>query len=127
MRDKLEGALKPFVTVSEYQDYKTSMAAAEDWLYNDGYDAAKQQYGRKIDELRLLGDRIEFRFNEDANRSSHVDNLRKQIDNCKSFCSTYDEAHNHITEEERSGIRSAIGEAERCIYIINLLIYIYLF
>ena len=41
------------------------MTEAEDWLYGDGFDSTKQQYTKKIDELRALGDPIELRLHEE--------------------------------------------------------------
>jgi len=44
---------------------QAKMTEAEDWLYGDGFDSTKQQYTKKIDELRALGDPIELRLNEE--------------------------------------------------------------
>ena len=41
------------------------MTEAENWLYGDGFDSTKQQYAKKIEELRALGDPIEARLTEE--------------------------------------------------------------
>ena len=47
---------------------QTKMTEAENWLYGDGFDSTKQQYAKKIEELRLLGDPIEARLSEEQVR-----------------------------------------------------------
>jgi heat shock 70kDa protein 4 len=96
------------------------MNTTEDWLYNEGFEVSKGEYSRKIDELRIIGDKIEFRFNQNQSRQSSVDALRKQLEMCKSFAANYDDAHSHITDEERDRIRKEVMSTESWLFdLIN--------
>eukprot|EP01038_Epipyxis_sp_PR26KG_P006796 gene6796-9309_t len=116
MRDKIDGPLKQFIKDEEKSKFKSILNESEDWLYNDGYEASKNQYARKIDDLRVVGNPIEARFNESNNRPIAIDGLKKQLDMCKSFAANYDEAHSHITEEERQSLRKEIQATEGWLY-----------
>jgi heat shock protein 4 len=112
MRDKLEGSLKDYCDSTTNSDLVSAMNKTEDWLYNDGFDATKLEYVQKLNELRGIGDAIESRLKEFTNRPAAIEALRKQIELCRSFVSTYDDAHAHITEEERDKIRDALRKSE---------------
>lgn len=116
MRTKLDGALKPYCSSSEKDKLSSMLTDAEDWLYNDGFESTKQQYARKIDELKVIGDKIEFRQSEENGRPSAIDALKRQIEMVKVFASNYDKDHEHITEEERSKVRSEADKMEGWLY-----------
>ena len=116
MRDKVDGALAPYSSPDEKTKFKALLGEAEEWLYGDGFDSTKQMYVRKIDELKVLGNPIEHRSNDHTNRAHTVESLRRQIDLCKTFAANNDEAHSHITEEERNSIRSAAQKAEEWLF-----------
>lgn len=116
MRDKLEGTLKEFVTAADKDTFSALLTTIENWLYDEGYDTTKQEYTSKIDELKALGDPIEYRYNEDLHRAAYIQNLTSQIDHCKSFCSSRDEKYEHITDEERSTVRKALEAAQSWLY-----------
>ncbi|RYG67246.1 hypothetical protein EON64_07870 [archaeon] len=112
MRDKLDGSLRDFASTDEKTRLRGLMDQAEDWLYNDGFDAAKLQYAKKIEELQAIGNPIEQRQHEQTNRPPALEQLKKQLDMCKSFAANYDAAHEHINEEERERIRKEVQGAE---------------
>lgn len=116
MRDKVDGFLKDYSTSQERDKLKALMNAAEDWLYGDGFETTKQEYARKIEEVRKVGNPIENRYNQSLNRPSAIDALKKQLELCKTFAANYDEAHSHITDEERDRIRQEVGTTESWIY-----------
>lgn len=104
IRDKLDGELKEYSNKDEKDKLKSLLTESEDWLYGDGFDSTKSEYTRKIDTLRVIGDKIEKRFNEALNRPNAIDGLKKQLELCKSFASKYGEDYSHITEEERDQV-----------------------
>lgn len=116
MRDKLDGPLKDFASPKEKDSLKSLMNAAEDWLYNEGFESTKQEYVRRIDELRKISNPIEFRLHQVTARPPAIDALKKQLELCKSFASNYDEAHSHITDEERERIRKEVQATENWLY-----------
>lgn len=116
MRDKVDGALASYSSAEEKASLKDLLTTAEDWLYGDGFDSTKQMYVRKIDELKALGNPIEFRATDAANREAALESLRKQIELCRTFAANTDETHAHITVEERDSIRKAATTAENWMF-----------
>jgi len=116
MRSKLDGTLKMHATAPESTELKKKMDKAEDWLYNEGFDSTKQEYVRQLDDLKIIGNDIELRYNETINRPQAIEQLKKQMEMCKAFASKYDEASAHITEEERETLRKELSKTESWMY-----------
>eukprot|EP00607_Mallomonas_marina_P007568 CAMPEP_0182417394 /NCGR_PEP_ID=MMETSP1167-20130531/1855_1 /TAXON_ID=2988 /ORGANISM="Mallomonas Sp, Strain CCMP3275" /LENGTH=830 /DNA_ID=CAMNT_0024590927 /DNA_START=105 /DNA_END=2597 /DNA_ORIENTATION=+ len=116
MRDKVDGSLKEYRTNSEKSQLQELLVAAEDWLYNEGFEATKLQYARKLDELKALGSKLEMRQYEESNRQQACDGMRRQVELCKSFSTLKDDDHAHISDEERSTVRAAAENAESWLF-----------
>jgi len=116
MRDKIDHAYKSFATADESNHLKSLMETTEDWLYNDGFDTVKSEYVKRLDDLRSISNKVEYRFNEEEQRQPAINALKSQIDLCKKFASTYDDAHSHIEEDERDKIRSEAKDAESWVF-----------
>jgi len=111
-RSKVDGPLKNFGSPDDISKFKADVDAAEDWLYGDGYEATKNQYIKKLDELLVQGKAMESRVWEENNRPGALTQLKTQIEGCRNFCGLTDEAHEHITDDERATIRSECDAAE---------------
>lgn len=116
MRDKLDGNLRDYANSKEKDSLKSAMNAAEDWLYNEGFDSTKQEYSRRIEDLRKISNPIEFRLHQVTARPGAIDALKKQLELCKTFASNYDEAHSHINDDERDRIRKEVQATESWLY-----------
>jgi heat shock protein 4 len=116
MRDKLDGNLRDYASSQEKDSLKSAMNVAEDWLYNEGFDSTKQEYSRRIEDLRRISNPVEFRLHQVTARPGAIDALKKQLELCKSFASNYDEAHSHITDDERDRIRKEVQSTESWLY-----------
>merc|ERR1711968_389407 len=116
IRDKLIGVYKKFATDAELASMNSSLQDTEDWLYGDGFDSVKSEYKKKLDDLKVTGDKIEFRCSESENRPGAIDVLKKQIELCKSFAANRDEAYSHITDDERARVTTEVQSAEDWIY-----------
>lgn len=116
MRDKIDGVLKTYATREEADELKSKMSAAEDWLYNEGFEATKQEYGRQLEQLTAISSKAEFRLYETTARPGAIEQLKKQIDMCKAFSSKYDENTEHIKEEDRATIRKEVQATENWMY-----------
>ena len=116
IRDRLVGDLKEYGKPEEIKTFSEKVDVAENWLYDEGYDVTKQEYVRKLDDLKSSGQSIMTRFEEAKGRDTAIENLKKQIEMCKSFTSKYDESTEHITEEERDKIRNEVKNVEAWMY-----------
>lgn len=116
MRDKLDGALRPYASDAERSTLQKLLNDGEEWLYGDGCDTTKNAYGAKIDEMRALGNPIEARLTEENGRQAAADFLRKQVETCKQFASNYDAKNAHITEDERDKLRNDASAAESWLF-----------
>merc|ERR1711959_237883 len=116
MRDKLVGVYKNFASDEEKTTMNSQLLDSEDWLYGDGFDSVKSEYKKKLDDLKVIGDKVEFRFFESENRSSAVDGLKKQIELCRSFAANREESHSHITDDERDRVIVEVKGAEDWLY-----------
>jgi hypothetical protein len=52
----------------------------ENWLYDEGYETTKQEYERKLSELKKLGNPLEARAYQFTHRPGAIDSLKKQIE-----------------------------------------------
>jgi len=117
MRDKMDGLYKTYITAGEKDELSKKLGSAEDWLYGDGYDSTKQEYGRQLDSLKEIGSPVEFRYYEDTvARPDATALLKKQLDMCKQFASKYDDNTAHILEEERESLRKEVQKTENWMY-----------
>lgn len=117
MRDKVVGEFKTYITAAEKDEMSQKLNTAEDWLYGDGFDSSKQEYGRQLETLKVIGNAVEFRCVEAQTARPHaVELLKKQLDMCKQFASKYDENTAHILEEEREKLRKEVQKTENWMY-----------
>ena len=89
---------------------------AEDWLYNDGYDAQKSEYVSKLDELKKIGNKLIMRLTEEKGRKAVCDALRSQIEACREFVKSSDEKYAHISDEDKDKVREAVKTAEEWLF-----------
>lgn len=113
MRTKLDGSLKDYGSPVDIDTLKKQIDDAEEWLYGDeGYDATKNQYVKKLDELQVLGKQMESRLWEENHRPEAIEHMKTHISRCREFVKLFDEAHEHITDEDRDAIRKDCDDAE---------------
>lgn len=117
MRDRIVGVLKTYATKDEAEELQKKMMTTEDWLYSDeGFDTTKQEYTRQLEQLTSISNKPEFRLAETTARPPAIEQLKKQIEMCKTFASRYDEATEHIKEEDRGVIRKEVQAMENWMY-----------
>ncbi|VEU19805.1 DEKNAAC100560 [Brettanomyces naardenensis] len=64
LRGKLDGEYAAFASESEKESLRKKLTAAEDWLYDDGYDSTKAKYIAKYEELASTGNLIKMRYQQ---------------------------------------------------------------
>lgn len=118
-RDAIVGPMQPYFTSDEKEAQEAALTAAEDWLYyGDGYDAQKSVYVEKLRDLKQKGSKALFRCNDAKERDSYIKALKEAMDQSKNWlsgpASSSDNAH--ITDEDRSTVRTACNDAETWLY-----------
>lgn len=110
-RVRMVEQLKDFVEQGVSDTFCDTCRTTEDWLYEDGEDAEKSEYNKRLAELKKTGDAVEKRLWESENRPQYINGLRKEISNWESLALSNDEKYAHITEEERQKVKDACSAA----------------
>jgi len=120
MRDQIvsESRLQPFCTDEEREVFSKALEDTENWLYEDGFDAAKSVYAEKLAEVKKMGDPIVFRYGESTTRNTAVSALQRNIEKYKNWVQSAqgDEKYEHITEEEISICYSKCDDISSWLY-----------
>jgi len=120
MRDKIisESQLATFCTDAEKTAFSTKLESFENWLYEDGFDANKSAFVKKLEELKQLGNPIENRQYEARTRPNANTMLQKTIEKYTSWLNSSqgDEKYAHITDEERANCSDKLDKASAWMY-----------
>lgn len=112
MKDKINSTYKTYCTDLEKNNLTDKLNAAEEWLYNDGFDSTKDSYSNKIEGLRSFFEFLDVRMKEFTNRPGAIENFKKQINLIYTFAANNDEAHDHILENDRDFLRLEAKKSE---------------
>ncbi|WVZ96788.1 hypothetical protein U9M48_042381 [Paspalum notatum var. saurae] len=112
MRNKLYDKYSDFVTSGEKEGLIAKLQEVEDWLYEDGEDETKGVYIAKLEELKKIGDPIEARFKEWAERASAVSVLEYCIKSFREAALSSDQKYDHIDIADKQKVIKECSEAE---------------
>jgi heat shock protein 4 len=120
MRDKIvsDTQLAPYCTEGERTAFSAMLESYENWLYEEGFDATKSVYVKKLVELKKMGNPIDNRQYEARNRPNAMSALQKTIEKYTSWLNTSsgDENYAHITEEELATCSDKVDKASAWMY-----------
>mmetsp|Transcript_14730 Transcript_14730/g.18842 ORF Transcript_14730/g.18842 Transcript_14730/m.18842 type:complete len:878 (-) Transcript_14730:355-2988(-) len=117
MRDRIIDALRPYLEDAVKDDFSKKLEDAEGWLYSDeGFDTTKAEYGKRLNELKSIGDPVEKLLWEHTYRESTVKQLVSLIEEYKALANTVDEKYAHIAEEERNKVRTECENTQKWLY-----------
>ena len=120
MRDKIisESQLASYCTEAEKTAFSTKLETYENWLYEDGFDANKSAFVKKLEELKVLGNPIENREYEARTRPNAMTMLQKTIEKYTSWLNSSqgDENYAHITDEERTKCSDKLDKTSAWMY-----------
>lgn len=120
MRDKVASSsqLGPYGTEAEKAAFLSANEEMESWLYGDGFEATKSVYAEKLAELKKLGQPMEARQSEAANRPAAVSALQANLELYQKWVndSQSDEKYAHITDEEREKVRALTDSTSSWMY-----------
>ena len=111
MRDELVGDLRPYVSDAEKPNLETSLAAAEEWLYEgDGFDTSKSNYSSKLSSLQNAFQPADARKKEEARRPELVAKLTAKMEDYKKWCNNTDGAYAHISDDDKAKVRQCADD-----------------
>ena len=113
MRDRVNSMYKAYIAEEIRQSFLTKLDAAESWLYDDeGYNASRDTFVARLQELKTVGDPVVNRYTESQNRPEAVTQLSQRLESLTRLLDTPNEKYDHITPEERKPIRDLIAESK---------------
>ena len=99
------------VTTAEQREEILKLANdAEEWLYDDGYNADLVTMQNKFAELETPAEKIFFRVAEMAARPVAVAALTEKLGKIVALMTKWETTHPHITEEERGDVLTKVEE-----------------
>lgn len=118
-RDKVVGDLSEYVTEDEKQSFQSALQKEESWLYDEGFDEKLEEYSKRLDALRKVGERFDIRQRESVDRPKAVKALELVILNFSAVVTSKEEMYDHITEEERKKVQDKINEVSTWLKKLN--------
>lgn len=104
------------VTTQEQRDALLKSASeAEDWMYDEGYDADLETYTKKYEELSAPAEKVFFRMKEVTARADAIKDLNEKLDKVESLMKKWETTMPHITEEERAEVLSKVDDVRKWI------------
>merc|ERR1712176_504369 len=88
------------------------MGDAEDWMYDDGYDADFATYTEKYVELTEPAEKLFFRMVEVIERPKAVGALREKLDKIENLMQKWETTHPQVTDEERADVLSKVEDVK---------------
>ena len=97
------------VSTQEQRDALLKSAeVAEDWMYDEGYDADLVVYTEKYAELSEPAEKVFFRMSEVIAREEVITTLKAKLEKVVSLMTKWETSMTHITEEERGEVLTEV-------------------
>lgn len=102
----------PYASETERTEFLAAVDDVISWLYADGDQATKEAYESRLNQLRVLGDPLDTRKNEDETRPAAVEALTQALANFAAFVSSSEEKYAHIEQEDRQKVDNKVKEIQ---------------
>jgi len=110
MRSKVRGELKSYIAPEAATKFLEQLQNAEDWIYDEGYDAQKSTLVAKLNELKVTGDPIFKRQYEYSNNGELVERLKMTLGKYRQLATSGDKKYAHIEKKDLDSIVSKCEE-----------------
>lgn len=120
MQSNISDSLSEFIQSDAASKFNSEMLNMEDWLYDEGADAMKSEYKKKLAELKKTGDPVEQRAAQHKTRPERIASLKSQIGHWSKLAASTEEKYSHITEEERKKVTDECAATDT--WLANLII-----
>ncbi|MES1912672.1 MAG: hypothetical protein MHM6MM_004907 [Cercozoa sp. M6MM] len=112
MRDNVEYGLKPFMKDDVREAFVEQCKKIEFWLDEDGWDATKSEYVKRLQSLRQVGDAAVQRKREFDGRNDAIANLSAACAQAREMLQSTDEQHAHIGADVRDPALQQVADTE---------------
>jgi len=93
------------VTTEEQREELSKLAReAEDWMYEDGYDADLATFEAKYDEISTPAEKVWFRMKESKDRPAAIKALMEKMDKVEELMKKWESTMPQVTEDERGDV-----------------------
>jgi len=104
------------VSTQEQRDALLKSAMdAEDWMYDEGYDATLATYEDKYIELSAPAEKVFLRMAEVTERPKAIEALREKLKKIESLMTKWETTMPQITTEERNDVLSKVEDVKKSI------------
>merc|ERR1712038_694364 len=110
-----EEAIGAVTTQEQRDELKKSADEAEDWMYEDGYDASLETYKQKYEELTKPAEKVFFRMTEVSARAEAIVSIKEKLDKVVALMKKWEKSMPQIKEEERDDVLAKVEDVRKWI------------
>jgi len=108
-----DGEIIGKVTTEEQREEVSKLSSdAEDWLYDDGYNADLTTMNEKYAEISMPMQKILFRVSELEALPAATTALKEKLEKIEKLMAKWETTHTHITEDERGDVLEKIEKVK---------------
>ena len=118
IRNKLndeEEAVAKVTSVEQRDALRQSAEDAEEWMFDEGFNADLKTYQEKYAELSTPAEKIFFRIAELEARPKAINALKTKLDKVEDLMKKWQTTMTHITDEERKEVLDKVEEVRKWI------------
>uniref|UniRef100_A0A061S331 Heat shock 70kDa protein 4 n=1 Tax=Tetraselmis sp. GSL018 TaxID=582737 RepID=A0A061S331_9CHLO len=104
MRNKIYDAYSDFIGPDVKDKFLKQLDDMEEWLYDEGEDAERSVYIKKLNELKQIGEPVEERYREMSTRGPAAERLLACCNKFAGLASGGDPKYAHISDEEKGRV-----------------------
>merc|ERR1712038_541864 len=108
-----EEAIEAVSTEEQREALRQSSRDAEDWMYDEGYDADLVTYEEKYVELSEPAEKIFFRMTENVERPKAIEAMEEKFEKIFALLTKWETTMPQITEEERADVATKVEEVKK--------------
>ena len=113
LRRQLDDELAPFVKEADSDKIKSTLMAAEDWLWDEGDDCEKQIYVDKLNDMKKLGNPIITRRIEFETRPKVLDKFGAKLQSLSKILDLYEQKspdYEHLVPDDMKKVKKMVDE-----------------
>jgi hypoxia up-regulated 1 len=111
----MEDEINAVTSEEQRASVANSAEAAENWMYDEGYDADFETYKAKYEALKAPFEKILFRVKEVTARTDAIADLSKKLEKLESLMVKWETTMPQVTEEERAEVIAGIAKVREWI------------